>query len=101
MLTLQPNQLNLLLMNKLPTIYKRDNRGKIQQWTITVGSNGYYVVEGLQDGKLTQTEPHICLAKNEGKKNATTAKEQAEKEAEAKWKHKLAHGYSETVSGID
>jgi DNA ligase-1 len=88
-------------MTKLQTLYKRDSKGNVQEWTICIDGNAYYVIEGLQKGKKTQTEPHTCEPKNPGKKNATTAVEQAAKEAQAKWEHKLAHGYSLTVEGID
>ena len=88
-------------MKTFPTLYKRTATGRIQQWTITADNNSYYVTEGLVGGKLTSTLPHICEAKNSEKKNATTNEEQAIKEAQAKWDHKLAHGYSTTPTGVD
>ena len=88
-------------MKTFPTLYKRNNSGKIQQWTINVLGNHYYVVEGLVDGKLTQTKPHTCEAKSSKKKNSTTAEQQAEKEAQSKYENKLEHGYCLTQEGID
>ena len=89
------------MATKFKTLYKRNSTGTLQEWTLHVKDNGYYVVEGLVGGKLTQTEPHICDPKSAGKKNATTANEQALKEAQAKYDNKLAHGHSLTKVGVD
>jgi hypothetical protein len=87
---------------KFPTLYKRTSNGAIQQWTIISNKDGsYHAEEGLVGGKLTTSAPHTCEAKNTGKKNATTAAEQAEKEAKADWDKKLKRGYCEEIGGID
>lgn len=88
-------------MKKFDTLYKRDTNKRIQVWTLFVDNDGYFAEEGLEDGKKTTAKPHTCLPKNPGKKNATTAEEQALKEAQAKFDHKLAHGYSRTKQGAD
>jgi DNA ligase-1 len=87
-------------MKSLPTLYKIDKSNRIQQWTISIDSdNGSYsVTEGLMNGKLTTTKPHTCDSKNLGKKNETSAADQALKEAQAKHKNKLEHGYSLSIA---
>ena len=88
-------------MKKFPTLYKRTSTGKIQQWTITSDGNAYTVTEGMENGKLTTTAPHTCEGKNPGKKNATTAEEQAEKEAQAKWEKQQRRGYTRSKDTVD
>ena len=87
---------------KLPTIYKKTKGGKIQEWTIEVQGNKYRTISGHtdSDNKITN-EWTDCKAKNTGKANATSAEEQALKEAEAKRKHKLESGYFEDVKDIN
>ena len=89
-------------MKQFPTLFKRTSNGSIQQWTITAYDDGSYkAVEGIQGGKLTESAPHTCEPKNPGKKNATTAAQQAEKEAKADWDKKLKRGYCADINGID
>ena len=85
----------------LETIYKKTKGGKIQEWTVEVDSNGYRTISGQTDGKKQTSEWTICFPKNEGKANATTANEQALKEAEALRKKKLEGGYFEDINLID
>jgi DNA ligase-1 len=85
---------------KLDTIYKSTKGGKVQEWTIEVVGNKYRTISGQTDGKKVVSEWTMCYGKNEGKANATTDKEQAMKEAEAKRKLKLEKDYSETLKGI-
>ena len=89
------------MANNLPTLFKRNTNGSIQVWTIIVKDNSFHTIEGLRDGKLTSSTPTIIFGKNEGKKNETNSNQQAEKEAEAKWKKKLEEGYFESVDEID
>lgn len=89
-------------MKQFPTLYKRTSNGSIQLWTVTANDDGsYQAVEGIQGGKLTESAPHTCEPKNPGKKNATTAAQQAEKEAKADWDKKLKRGYCVDINGID
>ena len=85
---------------KFPTIYKQTKTGATQEWTIEVVENKYRTISGQTDGKKVVSEWTVCYGKNEGKTNATTDKEQALKEAEAKRKLKLEKDYSETISAI-
>jgi DNA ligase-1 len=85
---------------KLPTLYKKTTIGKTQIWEIEVVGNKFRSISGQADGKVHINLWTICEGKNVGKKNATTAEEQALKEAEAKHKKKLEAGYHLNVKNI-
>ena len=79
--------IRMIQIHKLPTLYKRDTTGKIREWTMAyqTGMNpGTFTIAGIQGGKLVQSGLNSSEAKNVGRSNATTADEQAQKEAEAK-----------------
>ena len=66
-------------IDSLPTLYKRDDSGRIRTWEIQIGFNsdehaGTRTVAGLIDGKQTTSVWNIKEAKNVGKKNGTTSK---------------------------
>lgn len=86
---------------KLPTLYSRTSTGAVQQWTIEIQDDAYRTHHGQVDGKIQTTEWTTCFAKNEGKANATTAEEQALKEAQALWKKQTESGYFEDIDNID
>ena len=77
---------------KLPTLYKTTATGAIQEWTIRVdksGDDGVIVTRwGQSIGEIQETKDRVTEGKNLGKKNATTAYEQACAEAQAKWTKK-------------
>jgi hypothetical protein len=82
-----------------PTLYKTASKGKEQQWDICVvplhGERGDIVVEhGQVGGKIQVAIVTVEKGKNLGKKNATTGKEQAVLEAQAKWLKQQDKGYS-------
>ena len=83
------------------TLYKRNTNGSIQQWSIIVEGDKFYTKEGLKDGKLTSSKATTVEGKNEGKKNETSANEQALKEADSKWRKKLEEGYCDNINNID
>lgn len=95
-------------MKTLPTLFKKTSTGAIQFWKIEVHhrdflSNSYLGLEQPSEivtkyGQLNTDSPQetsdwIKEGKNAGKKNATTAYQQAELEAEAKWEKQLKKGY--------
>lgn len=96
-------------MRTFPTLFQKNNTGAIQQWTIGVNAAseeyiysirtvGIITTEfGQVGGKLQVLEDVVREGKNTGKKNATTAYEQAEKEAEAKWTKQKKKGYVESL----
>jgi ATP-dependent DNA ligase len=91
----------------METLYKRTKGGKIQQWTIEVmhqldDTATITVSHGLTDGQKQVDTERITEGKNAGKKNATTAVQQATKEAKAKWQKKLdRERYGLTVEESD
>jgi DNA ligase 1 len=85
----------------LSPLYKMDSKGKIRVLNVYHGSDerGWFYEQehGLHGGKLQHSRTYV-EGKNVGRANATTDEQQAEKEAEAKWKQKRDRsGYSETI----
>ncbi len=73
-------------------LLKRTSTGAVQIWQIRVepqDDDTAYIVttHGQVDGKPQESRDHIREGKNPGKKNATTAIQQAIKEAEAQWSY--------------
>lgn len=85
-------------MSKLPTLYKYTQKGQVQEWTIKVKDDFFWTEEGIQGGTITTSKPTYCKAKNVGRANATTPKEQAIAEAQAKWQKKVDGGYNEVLT---
>lgn len=97
---------------EFPTLYKKTNTGAIQYWRIRVAAIssmdsgemiGNIVTEYGQVGTDSPqtTFDNIVKGKNSGKKNATTAVEQAEAEALAKWEKQKKKGYVESVTDAE
>ena len=94
---------NIVSLNPL---YKRDSKGKVRVWTMEVGFNnnneaGIRTISGLVDGQKVTSEWNLTEAKNVGRSNATTAKTQAEFEAQAEWTKNVDKDYFEDVNAID
>ena len=68
----------------MQTLYKKDSKGKIRQWDVSVTDSTITVSSGLLDGKKT-SQVTTCKGKNIGKTNETSPEEQALLEAKAKW----------------
>jgi DNA ligase-1 len=85
----------------LPTLYKRTNTGAVQEWTIHIENDQYRTVSGQVQGKLIENSPVKTIGKNVGKANETSASDQAQLEAQAKWKKKTEEGYTENIEDID
>ena len=82
---------------KLSTLYKKSSTGKMLSWDIQ--TDGATIIEtwGQIGGKMQSTADTIKEGKNIGKANETTAVQQAEAEAQAKWTKKLkGHNYTES-----
>lgn len=86
---------------KLNTIYKKTKANKIQEWTVEIDGSKYRTISGQTDGQKVISEWTLCKPKNEGKANATSADEQALKEAQALHKKKLERGYFEDIEQIE
>lgn len=71
-------------------LFKKATSGKIQEWEISVTPKGetaeIVITYGQRGGNKVTNYETISEGKNAGKANATSAYDQAVKEAEAKWK---------------
>lgn len=93
----------------LPTLYKKDSKGKIQYWNISTevcaentGARNIVVRHGKEGGKEQETIDTVTQGKNQGKANETSAYEQADLEAKAKWtKQQERKGYVDSKDKVD
>lgn len=83
----------------LPTLYCKSKTGKTQVWNIETIDTKIRVSYGYENGAVTVNEKTITQGKNLGKKNATTAAEQAASEARSTWDKKKTQGYAESLEG--
>ena len=88
-------------MKKLETLYKRDTKGNIREWTVCVNQNKFWTEGGIHGMKMNVAKPTICTAKNIGCSNETSPEQQAELEAQAKWEKKLRSGYFTNIHDVD
>lgn len=88
-----------------PLLFGEASTGKIKQWSVCVveeeGCGVITVEHGYQGGKLQQNRKVIREGKNRGKKNETTAMEQAVSEARAQWVKKKESGYAPEAVGVE
>ena len=80
----------------LPVLYSKTATGAINYWKCWVEGAHVCVGWGQIDG-AEQNARFECKPKNEGRSNATTAHEQAVKEAIAKWHKQIKKKYSEKL----
>lgn len=86
---------------KFPTLYKRTNAGKIQEWTMEVEGNRFRTISGQTDGKKVTSEWTACFGKNIGRANATTDDEQAMAEATSRFTKQKDKHYHEDIKDAD
>lgn len=79
-------------MKRLPTLYKTTGTGATQTWCIVVDGAETYTEFGPLGGTIQTSARERAEGKNAGKKNETTAEEQALLDAESKWLKKLGSG---------
>lgn len=85
-----------------PTLYSKDSTGKIRIWLQEQKGANYRTVAGLKDSEnLVYSDWSVAEPKNTGKKNATTAEEQAVAEIEAKYKKQRKTGYFDSIKDVD
>lgn len=72
-----------------PVLYKMSSTGALQLWEISVEGSTICTKWGQVGGAVQETRDVIAEGKNLGKKNATTAAEQASAEALARWEKAL------------
>lgn len=86
----------------LPILFKRSNsKEHINQWQIEVEGSKFRTITGFVGMKLFVGNWTECIPKNKGKKNATTAEEQALFEAKALWQKRKDLGYWEDINDCD
>lgn len=76
-------------------LYKKDSKGKLRYLFIEADADEIIQTSGLFGGKAVVNRSK-CVGKNIGRSNETTAFEQAQVEAEAKFLKKLKEGYFRT-----
>lgn len=76
----------------LPVLYAKTATGAVNTWMCWVDGSCVCVQWGQQGGVL-QVARFRCEPKNEGRANATSAEDQAIKEAIAKWKKQIKKKY--------
>lgn len=81
----------------LPTLYKKTSTGANQEWTVSTQDNVIITRWGQVGGAIQETRDTISKGKNEGRKNATTPRQQAESEAKSLWEGKLKKGYVQSL----
>lgn len=74
-------------------LYKKSSTGAIQEWGITTEGAAIITRWGQVGGAMQTTTDVIKVGKNVGKKNETTAEQQAEAEAISQFEKKLKKGY--------
>lgn len=87
-------------------LYKRDITGNVRVWQMELGWNsedeaGHRSHTGIKDGAIVTSEWKMSKAKNVGRSNATTAREQAESEIANLYVQRLDRGYFESEADID
>ncbi len=98
---------NKMNVKRFPRLFKKTNTGAVQYWDIFVQEKrSSQALESVGEivtiyGQLGTTSPQrtsdvVAEGKNAGKKNATTAFEQAVKEAQSKWEKQKKKGYVES-----
>ena len=85
---------------KLDKLYKQTTTGAIQTWVIEVDADKFRTMSGQLEGAKITNKWTVCKGKNLGRANATTAKEQALKEAEAKHQKKREKGYTLDINKV-
>jgi ATP-dependent DNA ligase len=86
----------------LPILYKRSNsKEHINQWQIEVEGSKFRTTTGFVNMKMFTGDWTECTPKNVGKKNATTAEQQALFEAQALHTKRKDLGYWEDINDCD
>lgn len=79
-------------------LFKKTSTGALQTWEIWTEDNVIVTRWGQVNGAMQEGRDTIQKGKNQGKKNATTAAEQASLEAQSQWEKKLKKGYVQDPS---
>lgn len=82
-------------MTQFTTLYHKGKNGELRQWRTWADGDCLYTEHGMVGGALQESRKK-CVAKNVGKKNATTPETQAIAEAQSLHTFKLERKYSLT-----
>lgn len=86
---------------QLPKLYKKTSTGAIQEWIVgvKVANDGAIIVNnyGQVGGKIQESQELVSEGKNIGRANETTALQQANAQAKARWEKQLKKGYAQTI----
>jgi DNA ligase-1 len=77
-----------------PILYYKGKGGVLYSWRVWTDDDTIHTEHGLVEGKKILSSK-TAKPKNVGRKNATTAQQQAELEAKAMWVHKRERKYTE------
>jgi DNA ligase-1 len=83
------------------TLYTQDTLGNTRIWYMVQNGSKYRTVSGLIDGEKVESDWSTAEGKNIGKKNETSASEQAKLEILAKYKKQLKTGYHNDIKNIE
>lgn|SRR5574344_190833 len=81
----------------IKTLYNIDTTGRLREWSVEVQDNRYRFISGLVDGQKVTSAWSVAEGKNQGRANATTDAEQAERIAETYIRIRKELGYAEDV----
>lgn len=92
--TRYPKRIEAGTNTRWPVLYKRTSKGGVQEWAVSAYENddkhGVIVVTyGLKGGKKQTKSEVITVGKNIGRSNETTPYQQAQADAESRWKVNL------------
>ena len=77
------------------TLYKRDKKGKVRNWTIEHDDKSYWTISGIHpNGKMTKTAPTFVEQKNVGKANETSLEQQVLNEVASKIQYQIDQGFT-------
>jgi len=88
-------------LNKHPELYTRDSLGNVRVWYMEQDGGRYRTVSGLVDGERVTSEWTVAKPKNVGRRNETSAEEQASSEIASRYKKQRKLAYFDEVSEID
>lgn len=83
------------------TLYTKDTLGNTRIWYMVQNGSKYRTVSGLIDGEKVESDWSTAEGKNIGKKNETSASEQAKVEILAKYKKQLKTGYHKNIKDVN
>jgi DNA ligase 1 len=87
---------------KLTNLYKKDASGNMLGWRIWTEANCVFTRHGRLDGSIQQDMYEVLEGTNIGRSNQRDEIEQAEFEAESKWKKQVKYkGYFESIQAAN